>query len=165
MVNGINGQSNIYALKDLVNLAKYATGVPLTNSAEKLTVKDVASYPTMLCAYDGFQWLKSNKGQYKQAFAQVVKNGKDANNVLKASGIKGVLRVSDAKEILANIPDAEALKSMSGNAQNLYNNAQKLAEQVVDNLIAFHNTHNDDGFGYIDSDTYYKTFNEYYNLS
>ena len=38
----------------------------------------------------------------------------------------------------------------------------RLAEQVVDNLIAFHNVHNADGFGQIDSDTYYKTFNEYY---
>ena len=38
MVNGINSQTNIYALKDLVNLAKYATGVPLTDSATKLTV-------------------------------------------------------------------------------------------------------------------------------
>lgn len=38
----------------------------------------------------------------------------------------------------------------------------RLAEQVVDNLIAFHNVHNPDGFGQIDSDRYYKTFNEYY---
>ena len=133
MVNGINSQTNIYALKDLVNLAKYATGVPLTDSATKLTVKDVASYPAMLCAYDGYSWLKSNKGQYKEAFAKVVKNGKDANNVLKTSGIKGVLRVSDAKEILANIPDAEALKTLSANSQNLYKNAQKLAEQAIAN--------------------------------
>lgn len=134
MVNGINSQSNIYALKDLVNLAKYATGVPLTDSAEeKLTVDQVANYPTMLCAYDGYQWLKSNKGQYKQAFAQVVQNGKNANAVLKQAGLKGVLRVADAKEILANIPDAESLKTMSSNAQNLYKNAQKLAEQAVAN--------------------------------
>ncbi|MCH5197294.1 MAG: phosphotransferase [Oscillospiraceae bacterium] len=38
----------------------------------------------------------------------------------------------------------------------------KLAEQVVDNLIAFHNEHNPNGFGEINSDKYYKTFNEYY---
>lgn len=38
----------------------------------------------------------------------------------------------------------------------------KLAEQVVNNLIAFHNVHNPNGFGQIDSDRYYKTFNEYY---
>lgn len=38
----------------------------------------------------------------------------------------------------------------------------KLAEQVVDNLIAFHNVHNSDGFGEIDGDKYYETFNEYY---
>lgn len=38
----------------------------------------------------------------------------------------------------------------------------KLAEQVVDNLIAFHNIHNPNGFGKIDGNRYYKTFNEYY---
>lgn len=128
MVNGINSQSNIYALKDLVNLAKYATGVPLTDDAEKLTVKDVASYPAMLCGYEGFQWLKNNRGQYKTAFAEVVQHGKDANAVLKQSGVKGVLRVADAKEILANIPQAESLKNLSSSAQNLYSTAQKAAE-------------------------------------
>ena len=128
MVNGINSQSNIYALKDLVNLAKYATGVPLTNDAEKLTVKDVASYPAMLCGYEGFQWVKNNRGQYKKAFEQVVKHGKDANAVLKQSGVKGVLRVADAKEILANIPQAESLKNLPTNVQNLYRTAQNSAE-------------------------------------
>ena len=47
----------------------------------------------------------------------------------------------------------------------IYDNPAKramLAEQVVDNLIAFHNVHNPDGFGQIDSDRYYNTFNEYY---
>ena len=50
-----------------------------------------------------------------------------------------------------------------GNA--LYLNPAKkarLAEQVIDNLLAFHNVHNPDGFGQIDGDRYYKTFNEYY---
>ncbi|MBQ7861591.1 MAG: phosphotransferase [Clostridia bacterium] len=38
----------------------------------------------------------------------------------------------------------------------------KLAEQVIDNLLAFHNVHNPEGFGEIDADKYHKTFNEYY---
>ena len=50
-----------------------------------------------------------------------------------------------------------------GNAFYLNSNKKaKLAEQVVDNLIAFHNVHNEKGFGQIDDCTYYKTFNEYY---
>ena len=50
-----------------------------------------------------------------------------------------------------------------GNAFYLNPNKKaKLAEQVVDNLIAFHNVHNEKGFGQIDDCTYYKTFNEYY---
>ncbi len=133
MVQGIGSQSNVYALKDLVNLAKYATGVPLTNDAEKLTIKDVASYPAMLCGYEGFQWLKSNKGKYKQAFAQVVQNGKDANAVLKNAGVQGVLRVADAKEILANIPQADALSKLSTKAQDLYKAAQTAAENAKAN--------------------------------
>ncbi len=37
-----------------------------------------------------------------------------------------------------------------------------LAEQVIDNLLAFHNVHNPEGFGEINGDKYYKTFNDYY---
>jgi len=133
MVQGIGSQTNVYALKDLVNLAKYATGVPLTKDAEKLTFSEVAGYPTMLCGYEGFQWLKNNKGQYKQAFAQVVQHGKEANAVLKNNGVNGVLRVADAKEILSNIPQAEALGKLSTNSQNLYKAAQEAAEAVKAN--------------------------------
>jgi len=133
MFNGINSQSNIYALKDLVNLAKYATGVPLTNDATKLTVGEVANYPTMLCAYEGWQWVKNNKGQYKQAFADVVKRGQESHNVLKTAGVKGVLRVADAKEILTRIPEAEALKTLSTSSQELYKTAQKAAELAKSN--------------------------------
>lgn len=39
---------------------------------------------------------------------------------------------------------------------------EKLAQQVTDILISFHNVHNPNGFGEIDADKYYKTFNEYY---
>lgn len=133
MVNGINSQSNIYALKDLVNLAKYANGVPLTDDAEKLTVSQVSSYPTMMCAYEGYQWVKENKGQYKKAFKSVTDNGKAANDILKKNGVKGVLRVADAKEVLANIPTAEVLNGLSAKTQDLYKNAQKLAEAVKAN--------------------------------
>ena len=38
----------------------------------------------------------------------------------------------------------------------------KLAQQVVDNLIAFHSVHNPDGFGEIGSGKRYETFNECY---
>ena len=133
MVSGISSHSSVYALKDLENLAKYATGVPLTNSATKLTIKDVASYPAMLCGYEGWQWVKNNKGQYKQAFADVVQRGKESHEVLKNAGIKGVLRVADAKEILTRIPEAEALKSLSTNSQDLYKAAQKAAEIAKSN--------------------------------
>ncbi len=50
-----------------------------------------------------------------------------------------------------------------GNAFYLNPSKRRMvAEQVVDNLLAFHNVHNPNGFAQINSDTYYKTFNEYY---
>lgn len=39
---------------------------------------------------------------------------------------------------------------------------QRLGEDVVNNLMAFHGAHNPKGFGEIDGDRYYSTFNEYY---
>lgn len=56
------------------------------------------------------------------------------------------------------------LEGENGGNAFFLNSAKKarLAEQVVDNLMAFHNVHNTDGFGEINSDAYYKTFNEYY---
>lgn len=38
----------------------------------------------------------------------------------------------------------------------------RLAEQVVNNLLCFHNTENPNGFGEIGSKIYYNTFNDYY---
>ena len=105
----------------------------MTDDAEKLTVSQVSSYPTMMCAYEGYQWVKENKGQYKKAFKSVTDNGKAANDILKKNGVKGVLRVADAKEVLANIPTAEALNGLSAKTQDLYKNAQKLAEAVKAN--------------------------------
>lgn len=52
-----------------------------------------------------------------------------------------------------------------GNAFYLYPSKRaKLAEQVIDNLLAFHNVHNSEGFGEIEGDKFYKTFNEYYKM-
>lgn len=52
------------------------------------------------------------------------------------------------------------------NGGNLFyykkNKRKTLANGVVDNLLAFHNTHNEKGFGEFDSTDYYDTFNEYY---
>lgn len=63
--------------------------------------------------------------------------------------------------------DAMAMNFLEGeNAGNIYylapSKRNALAEQVVDNLLAFHNVHNPEGFGKINSDRYCNTFNEYY---
>ena len=41
---------------------------------------------------------------------------------------------------------------------------KRLADSVADNLIAFHNVKSPDGFGELESDVRYKTFNEYYKI-
>lgn len=41
---------------------------------------------------------------------------------------------------------------------------KSISNQVVDNLLSFHNVHNKKGFGEFGSEKYYKTFNEYYKI-
>lgn len=63
--------------------------------------------------------------------------------------------------------DVMAMNFLDGeNAGNIYylspSKRNALAEQVIDNLLAFHNVHNTEGFGKINSDKFYNTFNDYY---
>lgn len=76
-----------------------------------------------------------------------------------------VLRTHTADETYPN--DVLVMNYLEGeNGGNIHyispSKRKLLAEQVTDNLISFHDTHNPDGFGEIDSDKYYRTFNEYY---
>lgn len=56
------------------------------------------------------------------------------------------------------------LKGINGGSVFYLNPLKKanLASQVTDHLLSFHNVHNPDGFGEIDSEKRYNTFNEYY---
>ena len=135
MVSNVNLNTKNYALKDLINLSKYANRVPITDDADKLTVSQVVSYPSMLCAYEGFHWLKNNKGHYKASFKEVAENGKKAHELLKTSGVSGVLRVADAKEILAKVPQAEALGKLSAPVQDLYKKAAEIARAAELNPV------------------------------
>lgn len=67
----------------------------------------------------------------------------------------------DKDFIVMNFLDGE-------NAGNIFylnpSKRKKLADQITDNLIAFHSIKSSDGFGEIGSDIRYGTFNEYYKI-
>ena len=135
MVQGLGSKSYRYPQKDLQILARYANGLQVKPKEEKITdgldPMNLMSYPLTMSAFDGYQWLKANKGNYKNAFKEVVKDAKSTNNILKNSGIKGFLRNVDAQNVLSNIPVEEYTKTLSKQTQDLYKQAQNYAKGVT----------------------------------
>lgn len=135
MVQGLGSKSYRYPQKDLQILARYANGLQVKPKEEKITdgldPMNLMSYPLTMSAFDGYQWLKTNKGNYKNAFKEVVKDAKSTNNILKNSGIKGFLRNVDAQNVLSNIPVEEYTKTLSKQTQDLYKQAQNYAKGVT----------------------------------
>ena len=135
MVQGLGSKSYRYPQKDLQILARYANGLQVKPREEKITdgldPMNLMSYPLTMSAFEGYQWLKSNKGNYKNAFNEVVKDAKATNNVLKKSGINGVLRNANAQNVLSNIPVEEYTKTLSKQTQDLYKQAQNYAKGVT----------------------------------
>ena len=131
LVQNLGVKSYRYPQKDLQVLARYANGLEVNPKKEKitdgLTVMNLMSYPLTMSAYDGYRWVKNNKGNYKEAFKKVTTEAKTANNILKQTGLKGVLRNVDAKNVLASIPEEEYLNTLSTATQNLYKQAQSYA--------------------------------------
>ena len=134
MVQNVGAKSYRYPQKDLQVLARYANGLEVNPKKERitdgLTVMNVMSYPLTMSAYDGYRWVKTNKGNYKEAFKKVTSEAKSINDVLKQSGVKGVLRHVDAKNVLASIPEEEYLKTLSSTTQDLYKKAQEFATKA-----------------------------------
>lgn len=135
MVQGLGSKSYRYPQKDLQILARYANGLEVKPKQEKITdgldPMNLMSYPLTMSAFEGYQWLKTNKGNYKNAFNEVARDAKSANNVLKNSGLKGVLRSASAQNVLSNIPATEYTKTLSKNAQSLYAQAETYAKGAM----------------------------------
>lgn len=135
MVQGLGSKSYRYPQKDLQILARYANGLQVQPKEEKITdglePMNLMSYPLTMSAFEGYQWLKENKGNYKNAFNETVKDAKAINNVLKNNGVNGVLRNVKAQNILSNIPVEEYTKTLSKETQNLYAQAQKYAKGAM----------------------------------
>lgn len=135
MVQGLGSKSYRYPQKDLQILARYANGLQVQPKEEKITdglePMNLMSYPLTMSAFEGYQWLKENKGNYKNAFNETVKDAKAINKVLKNNGVNGVLRNVKAQNILSNIPVEEYTKTLSKETQNLYAQAQKYAKGAM----------------------------------
>lgn len=132
MVNNVNSnRAYAYPKQDLQNLAKYATGMDVTPQKNNLKVTDLMSYPMTITAYDSYQWIKKNKGNYKAAFKTITDTAQEGNKLLKQVGVNGVLRVSNAKDILKFIPESEYLSKLSQPVQDLYKTAQSYAEIAI----------------------------------
>ncbi len=129
----VNSFGNSYSRADLVNLAKYATNVPISNQSEKLSVSNVISYPLTIGGYNAAGWAWKNKGNYKDAFQKVVDNAQQSNQIFKKGGYKAVLNNISATEVISSIPQKEALTALSDGTKNLYTKAQKYAELAKSN--------------------------------
>ncbi len=119
---------------DIENLAKYATGVAITNQ-DPITVSSLASGAFGNLAIEGCSWLKTNKGNYRQAINTAAQNARAMSNLYKSGGsfVNGAKLVSNASssaQLLGLIPDAEKLAGMSKNTQALYNQARIAAETL-----------------------------------
>ncbi len=123
-----------YSAYDIENLAKYATGVALTNK-DSVGVSDVVTGATGNLAIQGASWLRKNWGHYGDAMKTAKGSAQAMRDVYTAAnkgvqGVKAVANASQAAQILAAIPDAEKLATMSDNTRKLYESVRSAAEQL-----------------------------------
>jgi len=122
-----------YSAKDIENLAKYATGVTLTNT-QNFGVSEVLSSSASNLALQGGSWLWQNRKDIKggmQAFSQASTN---LNAIRQASGLSGVLSSSAGTTLLKSIPTAEKLAeatALSSSTVDLYNAARTAAQEAA----------------------------------
>lgn len=123
-----------YSPYDIQNLAKYATGVAISHRPT-FDMGEMASGCAGNLAIQGFSWLKDNKGNYKGALQSQVNAAKQMSNLYKSqdSFVKGVKAVSNATssaQLLAAMPTAEKLATMSTSTQKLFAQAKIAAETL-----------------------------------
>ena len=124
-----------YSPYDIENLAKYATGVAITNK-DKLTVGDLASNSAGNLAIQGISWLKDNKGHYKEAMASSAAAAQNMHNIYKSGdtflkGVSSVANASQATQLIGALPTAEKMATLSAGTQELYTKAKLAAETLA----------------------------------
>ena len=122
-----------YSAKDIENLAKYATGVTLTNTPN-FGVSEVLTSSASNLAISGGSWLWQNRKDIKgglQAFTQTTTN---LSAIRQTAGLSGVLSSSAGSSLLKAIPTAEKLAettALSSSTVDLYNQARTLASEAA----------------------------------
>ena len=123
-----------YSAYDIENLAKYATGVAITNKDE-IGATDLLTGAGSNLAIQGVSWLRKNKGNYKGAMADTVAGAQAMRDVYTNAnkglgGVRAVANASQASQLLAALPEAEKLAGMSQNTRALYEQARIAAETL-----------------------------------
>ena len=122
-----------YSAQDIENLAKYATGVTLTNTPS-FGISEALTSSASNLALSGGTWLWQNRKDLRggmQAFTQASTN---FSAIRQASGLSGVLSSSAGSSLLKAIPTAEKLAettALSSSTVDLYNAARTAAEQAA----------------------------------
>lgn len=120
--NNVNFNGGIrYSAKDIENLAKYATGVALTNTTD-LGLSEVLTSATSNMALQGGSWLWDNRKDLSGGF-KALANGTNYAAIRQASGFGGVLASNAGSALQKLIPNAEQLAKLSEGTQKLYMNA------------------------------------------
>ena len=121
-----------YSAKDIENLAKYATGVALTNTTD-LGLSEVLTSSTSNMALQGGSWLWENRKDLKGGF-KALANGTNYAAIRQASGFGGVLASNAGASLLKSIPTAEKLAEAtvySKGTIDLYNSARTAAQEAL----------------------------------
>ncbi len=127
-----NGGIN-YSARDIENLAKYATGVTLTNTPNFGVTEALTSSASNL-ALSGGTWLWQNRKDLKggmKAFTQAASN---YSTIRQTAGFGGVLSSSAGSTLLKSIPTAEKLAettALSSSTVDLYNAARTAAQEAA----------------------------------
>ena len=103
--NNVNFNGGIrYSTKDIENLAKYATGVALTNTTD-LGLSEVLTSATSNMALQGGSWLWDNRKDLSGGF-KALANGTNYATIRQASGFGGVLATNAGSALQKLIPNA-----------------------------------------------------------
>ena len=136
MTNNVNFTGNVtyYSPYDIQNLAKYATGVAITNKPI-LDGSEIMSGCTSNLAIQGLSWLKDNRGNYAGTLKAQAEASRQLANIYKTQdsftkGVKVVSNASSSAQLLAAIPQADKLAGYSKATQSLYEQARIAAETL-----------------------------------
>ena len=122
-----------YSAQDIENLAKYATGVTLTNTSN-FGMTEVLSSSASNLALSGGTWLWQNRKDLKGGMQAFTQAATDLSAIRQSAGIGGVFTSSAGSTLLKAIPTAEKLAkttALSSTTVDLYNQARTLASEAA----------------------------------